>query len=212
MLDKSLSSFVICSQIPETPQWLLSKNRVKEAENSLCWLRGWAPREVVAEEFNQLKEHSERSKSCNLCIKQNVKCAHPLPTLAEKFAELKRKQTLKPFAIIISLFFISQFSGVWSMRPYIVQIFKAYESPISPDNAAAINSFSDNMSNVAFICLVRFTGKRRLYLAAAIGVFLSSLVIALYGFIYLPRGYISFNQLDEPFHLENGMLPYIPVV
>lgn len=98
------------------------------------------------------------------------------------------------------------------MRPFIVQIFKAYDSPISPDRAAAIMSFSDNLSNVAFICLVRFTGKRSLYLLSAFGVFLSSLIISCYGFIYLPKGYVSFNQLDEPFHLDSPNFTYIPML
>lgn len=65
----------------------------------------WAPRHQIAQEFDDLQRHSERSKSCNLCTKQNVPCSHPLPTMREKFAELKRKQTLKPFAIVMGLFF-----------------------------------------------------------------------------------------------------------
>lgn len=103
-------------QIPETPQWLLSKNRTTEAEKSLRWLRGWVSSEAVAQEFHDLQRHSERSKSCNTCIKKDLKCTHPLPTMREKFAELKRKRTLKPFGIVISLFFLAQFSGILSMR------------------------------------------------------------------------------------------------
>lgn len=138
-------------QIPETPQWLLSKNRNEDAEKSLQWLRGWVSRETVAQEFHDLKRHSEVSKSCNMCIKQNQKCIHPLPTMVEKFAELKRKRTIKPFVIVISLFFLAQFSGMMSMRPFIVQIFKAYNSPIPPDNAAAIMSLLDNLANITFM-------------------------------------------------------------
>lgn len=32
-------------------------------------------------------------------------------------------------------FIIAQFSGKYAMRPYIVQIIKAYGSPISPNKA-----------------------------------------------------------------------------
>lgn len=45
-----------------------------------------------------------------------------------------------------------------------------------------------------------------------LGVFLSSLVISCYGFIYLPSGYISFDQTHRTFQLENKDLSYIPVV
>lgn len=203
---------IIRFQVPETPQFLLSKNRTKDAENSLRWLRGWVPSQTVAQEFNKLQQHSERSKSCATCNKMEQKCSHPSPTLAQKMSELKRKRTLKPFIIVIALFFFAQFNGVYAMRPFIVQIFKAYESPIALDRAATILSIMDNIGVLAFICLVRFTGKRRLYLSVALGIFLCSLVISLYGFIVLPSGYISFNHQNETFHLENSNLAYIPMV
>lgn len=103
--------------------------------------------------------------------------------------------------------------GILGTRPYIVQIFKAYESPIAPDRAATITSIIDSLGNLAFIFLVRLTGKRRLYLATLSGIFLTSLAISCYGFIYLPSGYISFNQgQNQSFHLQNPQLAYIPLI
>lgn len=100
------------------------------------WLRGWVPEEVVAQEFHELKRYSERARSCNLCIEQNQICLHPdARTAKEKLAELIRKRTLKPIFIIMSLFFLLQFTGVAAMRPYIVQIFEAYKTPIGADYA-----------------------------------------------------------------------------
>lgn len=101
---------------------------------------------------------------------------------------------------------------VHAMRPFIVQIFKAYESPIPPDEAAAVMSFADNIANIVFMCFVRLSGKRRIYLTMTFGVFLCSLVISCYGFIYLPNGYVSFDQLHQTFHLENKDLSYVPTI
>lgn len=204
--------FNVHFQIPETPQWLLSKDRVREAEKSLCWLRGWVPREVVADEFNKLMEHNGRSVSCNTCLKQNLKCSHARQTFTEKLFELKRKSNRKPFLIILSMFFLTNFTGDFSMRPFLAQIFKAYESPIPPDQILAITGFAINCADVIFTSLVHFTGKRRLYLTMGTGIFLSSLVIAGYGFIYLPSGYNSFDQNHRSFHLENKNPTYIPLV
>ncbi|KAJ4449191.1 hypothetical protein ANN_00588 [Periplaneta americana] len=49
-------------QMPETPIWLLSRGRVKDAERSLCWLRGWASPEDVKEEFEQLIRYHNATK------------------------------------------------------------------------------------------------------------------------------------------------------
>lgn len=115
--------------------WLLSKNKIEKAEKSLQWLRGWVPKANVADEFQALQRYSERSKSCSKCVKQNQKCQHPPPNFIEKMSEFQRKRTLKPFLIVMLLFFLSQFTGISPMRPYIVQILKAYKTPLSADRA-----------------------------------------------------------------------------
>lgn len=209
--DCHLTNLSLLFQVPETPLWLLSKNRTAEAEKSLCWLRGWVSKEKTVEEFQAMQRYSERSKSCNLCIKQNQKCSHPLPTMIEKLKELKRKQTLKPFGLVISLFFIAWFTGISGMGPFIVQIFKAYESPIAPDRTAAVQSFVNNVANLVFLCLLKFTGKRKLYLAMLTGILLCSAVTSIYGFMILPNGYNSFDKTQN-FTLDNKELGYIPFI
>lgn len=177
------------------------------------WLRGWTTKEAISEEFVALERHSERSKACKSCIKRNLHCIHPSPTMAEKIAELKRMPTLKPFFIIISMFFISHFTGDLSIRPFIVQILKAYDSPISSDENVMILSVGGSLAQITFICLVRFTGKRRIYLTMLFGVLVSALIVSCYGFIYLPTGYNSFNQSHRTLHLEaNPSLAYIPTI
>lgn len=198
-------------KIPESPHWLQSKNRTADAEKSLQWLRGWVSKSTVAQELQNLQQYSERSKSCGDCIKQTKKCPHPMPTIRNKIRELGKSETLKPFFIVIMSFAISAFAGISSMSPFIVQIFKAYDTPIEPDRAAAIVSFVNNLANVAFILLVRLVGKRRLYLTALFGILLSTGIVCAYGFIFLPSGYNSFDQTNYV-TMENKQLTYIPFV
>lgn len=118
----------------------MSKNRADDAQKSLQWLRGWVSKDIIAEEFNQLQRYTERSQSCNVCAKQKRECTHQeTPTLKSKFAELIRKRTLKPFGIVFFLFFLSQFTSL-GMRPYTVQIFEAYKTPIQADLATVSSS------------------------------------------------------------------------
>lgn len=190
----------------------MSKSRLGDAEKSLRWLRGWVSKEAVNDEFQALQRYSHRSQSCAICIRQNERvCTHPGPTFIEKLREFRRKQTLKPFFIVTALFVIAEFSGTTSMAPFNVQIFAAYQSPIAPDRAQAALSLVNNLANVAFLCLIRFTGKRPLYLAMLAMAFLASAVISGYGFAVLPNGTNSFDKI-VPRPLEMAGLAYIPFV
>lgn len=53
--------------------WLLSRGRVKEAEKSLCWLRGWVPASYVQKELNELMRYSDASK---LVLKEKKSKVH----------------------------------------------------------------------------------------------------------------------------------------
>lgn len=130
--------FSLYSKIPETPIWLLSKNRDADALKSLQWLRGWVSEKAVETEFNEMKRYNEYSNSCNECVKFNVKCTHPPPTIGDKLRELLRKRTLKPFGILVIGGIVSNFSGIHHLMPYIVQLLYAFESPISANSATVI--------------------------------------------------------------------------
>lgn len=198
--------------MPETPLWLLSKNRLADAEKSLQWLRGWVPKAAVNDEFQALQRYSHRSQSCAMCIQHNQRvCTHAAPTFVEKLREFRRKHTLKPFFIVSALFVIAEFSGTTGMGPFIAQIFATYQTPIAPDQAQAILSVANNLANVVFLCLIRLTGKRPLYLTMLGVAFLSSATISGYGFAILPNGTNSFDKI-VPKPLEYGALAYIPFV
>lgn len=123
-------------------RWLMSKNREAEALKSLQWLRGWVSPNHVKDEFDEIKNFNDYSKSCSACIKAERPCTHPPPTARDKFQELLRRRTMKPFIILLSVFCIGQFSGTHAMRPYMVQILRSYGSPISPNWATVCTTMT----------------------------------------------------------------------
>lgn len=158
---------------------------------------------AVEDEFKEMKRYSETSNSCVACHKGAIKCPHPPANLQEKIKELSRKRTMRPFAIIMFCFAIAQFSGMTSIRPYMVQIFKAYAMPIDANWATVrtivdIRLFKDlNISlhqvvvgvmgllaNIVCMSVVKVFGKRRLYFVSLTGTALCCFSLGNFGFFF----------------------------
>lgn len=140
---------------------------------------------------------------------------HPPPTVIQRLKELVRKRTLKPFAVLLIVFFISQFSGTHAMRPYIVLILSKYGTPISPNWATVALGVTGIVGTITCVLTVKLVGKRRLFLISLIEVILAGTALSkcynlrtnsvcwrlksisfagVYGFYHLPKGVTSFNS------------------
>lgn len=159
--------------MPETPIWLLSKNRPVDAMKSLQWLRGWVSSQDVWTEYSILAQYNELSNSCANCRKQKMKCSHPAPTICDKLKDITRKRTLKPFIMITILYFLMEFSGMFVMRPYLVQILNAYGIPVRTNLITVYLGLIGVVSNICLLFIVKLLGKRRIYLISMIGTILS---------------------------------------
>ncbi|XP_055716568.1 facilitated trehalose transporter Tret1-like [Phlebotomus papatasi] len=191
-----LTVIAICF-VPETPLWLLSRGREKQARKSLQWLRGWVKPEAVEQEFLELQRYTINSNRCNPCQKSDQTCTHPPPTLIEKMKELIRKRTLKPVFVVTMFFIFCQFSGMSGMRPYLVQIFQAYGIPVNPNWAAVITALLKFLANILCAVGVKIVGKRVISLVSIAGTAICSIALGFYANIVLPYGWSSFDKHTE---------------
>lgn len=203
-----ISTAIAICFVPETPFWLMAKNRKEDALRSLMWLRGWvSDPKIVEKEFKDIQRYSEDSNRCVMCQKSDSKCTHKSQSSIELWKELLRKRTLKPFMLVITMFLFCQFSGITGMRPYFVQIFQAFSVPIDASWATVMIGILGFSANIACTCLIKVLGKRKLALISMLGTCISIVSLAIYSYLVLPPGLTSFEKhvTQEPTTL--GFIP-----
>lgn len=159
---------------------------------------------AVEREFTEIKRYSENSNSCIACQKAGKPCPHPPADLREKVRELLRKRTLRPFALIIACFTITQFSGLTSIRPYLVQIFDAYAVPIDANWATVGVGLMGLLANIVCMSVVKVIGKRKLYFFSLVGAALSCFALCFYAHNTLPPGWSTFDKHTGADRLHAG--------
>lgn len=163
--------FIALFFIPETPIWLLSKNRQDRALNALQWLRGCVTPETVHDEFYKLQKYSIVSNACVKCAKQSIKCEHK-ESFTDKIKQINRRRIVKPFILITTLQFFLQFCAINSWRPYIIQILNAYTVPWDANVTTVVLSSLGFAGRLCVLPIIRVIGKRRIYLLSSLVTFL----------------------------------------
>ena len=117
----AICSILVMYFMPESPFYLVSKNRESEAFESLVWLRG-NTNEITSEMDNLKKSIGELNTNSNFSYKKL----------------LTEKVYFKPFIIAIALMFAQQFSGIGVSTYYRKDIFLHAGSQIDAGLSAFI--------------------------------------------------------------------------
>lgn len=159
-------SAILIFWIPETPYWLLSKNRYDHALKSLQWLRGWVSEKTVKNEFEKMQRYKTISTRCEEC--QTSQCDHNKKIkFCQKLRTIKDTAT-RPMIIVLLVSFFVIFDGIKSIRPYYVQIFRVFGVPIDIYWSPVLMGLIESSAAITTIVLIPYVGKRRILLFAMI--------------------------------------------
>lgn len=150
-----------------------------DAENALCWLRGWVKPVHVKEEFQQI---SELVKSVQADTKTNSKL--------KILKHYHKRNFYVPFLLVAITFFVSTFNGSSTLQTYAVLIFEGLDTPIDKYTATVFLGLTEFIACVVCSFVIHFTGKRKLTFFSVGGTFFCFLFAAIYGYI------IKHNKMD----------------
>lgn len=111
--------FILILFIPESPAWLITKNRTDEAKKALEWFNKYQP-DFAHLHFDYLiKEQEEKEK---MQIKGGI---------VAKAKEFFKPTGYKPLLILLGLFVFQQFSGIYITLFYSINFFQVCLLPLS---------------------------------------------------------------------------------
>ncbi|XP_028140608.1 facilitated trehalose transporter Tret1 isoform X1 [Diabrotica virgifera virgifera] len=157
-----LFSAVVIQLVPESPSYLLKHDRTSDAFNTLLWFRG--NNAVAQQEIDRFHENQKESNSKNMTFKEMY------------FGP----QTVKPFLILVGLFMLQEFSGIYTLLMYAVNFFKETHVPLNDYVASIIVGAIRFSMSVVIAYLINIYGRKTLCTMSSIGMALTMSVVAIY--------------------------------
>ncbi|XP_055685016.1 facilitated trehalose transporter Tret1-2 homolog [Lutzomyia longipalpis] len=167
-----LALFSLYIFFPESPQYLLLKQEDAKAEKSLKFFRGFSRDDQVKLEFESLKSSVAPTSTKTSITIQDFK---PATT---------RKALLVTYILICG----RNFSGVFPLMNYTVDIFEQAQTGIDPHISAIIVAVIQLAGTIVSAYYTDKSGRRILLIPSLVGVGLCLTVIGVYFFLN-ERGY-----------------------
>ncbi|KAK4878048.1 hypothetical protein RN001_010554 [Aquatica leii] len=164
----SLIPAVVVFLIPESPPWLISKDRIKQAKKSLDWINKYQPQPLgKAETYSDMQLVSLQKEHI---LKLETRARLSNSSLVDKIKMFLEPTVYKPLLILFGLFIFQQFSGTYIMLFYAVSFFKEVGTDINPFLASIfLGAVRFGMSMINTWLMKRFP-RRTLLTTSALGM------------------------------------------
>ncbi|XP_029039389.1 facilitated trehalose transporter Tret1-2 homolog [Osmia bicornis bicornis] len=165
-----VSATLTLAIVPETPIWLRDRGRLDEALQVLKKFHG-IPKDASppAHVYDQLTQRPQKKK-------QNL------------LKHLLKRNAMHPFAIMLAYFFFQQFSGIFVVVYYAVDIIENAGITIDPYLGAVLIGFTRLVGSVLVACLSGRFGRRIPSIVSGAGMTIFMGVLSIYLLIE-DRGY-----------------------
>ena len=169
-----VSGALTLAVVPETPIWLRDRGRLDEAMATLKRFRG-VPKDaqLPSSLLHELAQRPQRKKQ------------HLLK-------HLLKRNALMPFAIMLSYFFFQQFSGIFVVVYYAVDIIESAGITIDPYLGAVLIGFTRFVGTVLVAGVSSRFGRRIPSIVSGAGMTIFMAVLSIY-LLMEDRGYLARN-------------------
>lgn len=186
-----LGLILVVIYMSESPSWLITRNRIEEAKTSMCKIFG-------AEDYNPSVQEEIETLIFN---REKSKLSETFTTSSESvftrnIKSLLRPTCLKPFILILTYFFFQQFSGVFVIVFYAVDIVKEVKVTMDPYFAICLIAATRMVAAIIVGFLSKRFGRRPLSLVSGGGMTLCMIILAAY-LVFISEGRISKEQLSS---------------
>lgn len=166
----ALGLFMVWFFVPESPSWLISKNRLEMARQNMCKIYGVKGHTAeILEEIEVLVSHKDKTKTVSF---DNKSCCYQV-------RELSKASCLKPFVIVLTYFFFQQFSGSFVVVFYAIDIVKEAGVTMDPYFAIVMIALTRFLSSILVSFLSKVYGRRPLSIVSGAGMTLCMITLAL---------------------------------